>query len=79
MVEVPRPIIVTVFPVIVATAVFELAYVKVPVLFEEGSVIVKAASPIILLVNEKLVIVGVPLLTVSVVVIVPDAKFVVAA
>jgi hypothetical protein len=69
MVEVPIPRIVIVLPAIVATAVFELVYVKAPVLFEVGAVIVKAASPIFFKGIEKLVIVGFGLVTVNTAVI----------
>ena len=35
----------TVVPEIVATAVFELVYVKAPALFDDGALIVKGAVP----------------------------------
>jgi hypothetical protein len=42
---VPAPTIVTLFPVMVATAVLELSYVNDPSLLEDGSCIVNDASP----------------------------------
>jgi hypothetical protein len=47
MVEVPAPTMVIVLPTMVATAVFELVYVKVPVLLVVGGRIVKEESPIV--------------------------------
>ena len=72
MVAVPPPTMVTVLPAIVATAVFELVYVKAPVLLDVGATKLKAAFPNVFVIAEKLVIVGVALFTVRVVVIVPD-------
>ena len=63
---------VTVVPETVATAVFELVYVKAPVLLDVGATKLKAAFPNVFVIAEKLVIVGVALFTVRVVVIVPD-------
>ena len=72
MVAVPPPTMVTVLPAIVATAVFELVYVKAPLLLDVGATKLKAAFPNVFVIAEKLVIVGIALFTVRVVVIVPD-------
>ena len=48
MVELPTPRIVTTFPAIVATSVFELVYVSRPLLLVVGFIKVKGAVPIIL-------------------------------
>ena len=72
IVELPPPIIVTVVPVTVATAVFELAYVIKPVLFVVGAVIVKGASKNVFAETVKPVIVGVAGFTTNDAVIVPD-------
>ena len=45
MVEVPVPIMVTMFPATVATAAFELVYVKVPSPLVVGGTRAKDASP----------------------------------
>ena len=79
MVAVPPPTMVTVVPATVATEVFELEYVKAPVLLEVGAVRVNGASPKVLLGTEKLVIVGGKLLITSDAVIVPALNKVVAA
>jgi hypothetical protein len=63
---------VTVLPAIVATAVFELVYVKAPALLDVGATKLKAAFPNVFVIAEKLVIVGVALFTVRVAVVVPD-------
>ena len=70
IVELPTPIIVTVVPEIVATAVLELVYVNAPVLLDDGAVSVKG-SPTVFAGTEKLVIVGVALFTTNDAVIVP--------
>ncbi len=59
MVAEPAPTIVTVVPLIVATLVLLLVYVKIPSLLEVGAVRVKAESPTVLLPTVKLEIVGV--------------------
>ena len=72
IVELPPPTIVITLPEIVATAVFELVYVKVLPLLDDGSVIVKEASPNVFTGTEKLVRSVVAGFTRSVAVIVPD-------
>jgi hypothetical protein len=79
MVVVPPPTIVTVLPAIVATAVFELVYVKELALLDVGATKLKAASPNVFVISEKLVIVGVALFTTKDVVVVVAKKRVVAA
>jgi hypothetical protein len=71
IVQVPALTMETTFPATVATAVFELVYVKAPVLLEVGATNSNAASPNVFVGIEKLVIVGISL-TVRVVVAVPD-------
>lgn len=68
----PIPTIVIVLPAAVATAVFELAYVKAPSLLDVGDTGTKGASPKDLMGNENAERVGAAWLTVSVAVIVPD-------
>ena len=63
---------VTVLPTIVATAVFELVYVKAPVRLVVGATKLKAAFPNVFVISEKLDRTVVALFTVRVVVIVPD-------
>ena len=63
MVAMPPPTMVTVLPTIVATAVFELVYVKEPVLLVVGATRAKAAFPNVFVIAEKLVITGVAWLT----------------
>jgi hypothetical protein len=75
MVEVPTPTIVITFLVIVATFVFELEYVKAPLLFEVGGIMVKAAFPNAFSGRTKLVIVDNALPTTRDAVIVPDMLF----
>ena len=58
MVVLPPPTIVTVEPLIVATAVLLLVYEKAPVLLLVGAVKAKAASPKTLAGTVKLVMVG---------------------
>ena len=72
IIEVPIPTIVIVFPTIVATDVKELVYVKAPVLVDVGAVIVKGVFLFVFTGIEKPVRTGVPLLTTSDAVIVPD-------
>ena len=79
MVVVPPPTMVTVLPVIVATAVFELVYVKELALLDVGATKLKAAFPNVFVISEKLVIVGVALFTTKDVVVVVAKKRVVAA
>ena len=69
---VPPPIMVTVLPAIVATAVFELVYVKAPLLLDVGATKLKAAFPNVFVIAEKLDRTGVALFTVRVAVVVPD-------
>ena len=72
MVAVPPPTMVTVLPAIVATAVFELVYVKAPLLLVVGATKLKAAFPNVFVISEKLVIVGVALFTVKAAVIIAE-------
>jgi hypothetical protein len=58
MVATPAPTMVTVFATMVATAVFELVYVKEPVLLVVGATKLNAAFPNVLVIAEKLVITG---------------------
>jgi hypothetical protein len=62
---------VTVLPAIVATAVFELVYVKAPALLDVGATIEKAAFPNVFVIAEKLDRTVVALFTVRVAVVVP--------
>ena len=71
MVEVPALIMVTVVPTIVATAVFELVYVKAPSLSVVGATMEKDASPNVFVIAAKSVITGVRR-TMKVAVIEPD-------
>ena len=73
IVDVPSPTMVITFPAVVATAGFELAYVKAPVLLDVGGVGTKGSIPNDLIGIEKLVIVGATAFTVRFAVIVPDA------
>jgi hypothetical protein len=54
MVAVPPPTMVIVLPATVATAVFELVYVKAPVPLVVGGVMAKAAFPNVFAGTEKL-------------------------
>jgi len=58
IVALPALRIVTTFPSIVATDVFELVYENAPSLFDVGATIVNVASPNVLVGIEKLVITG---------------------
>ena len=58
MVVTPAPTMVTVFATMVATAVFELVYVKAPVLFVVGATKLNAAFPNVFVIAEKLAITG---------------------
>jgi hypothetical protein len=60
MVELPNPMMVTTFPTIVATAVFELVYVNAPVLFVVGATIVNGASPYTFVIGLKFANMGTP-------------------
>jgi hypothetical protein len=51
---------VTTFPTMVATAVFELVYVNAPVLFVVGATIVNGASPYALAIALKFPNIGTP-------------------
>ena len=55
MVAVPPPIMVILLPATVATAVFELVYVKAPSLLVVGVTMEKDASPNVFVIAEKLV------------------------
>lgn len=68
----PAPTMVTLGPLIVATAVFELVYVKAPLLVEVGALRANAELPTALDATEKLLSVGVILFTTNSAVIVPD-------
>ena len=72
MVEEPPPITVKVLPSMVATAPFELVYVKAPSLLVVGGTKLKAALPSALDSTEKLVKMVVIGFTVKLAVIVPD-------
>ena len=65
IVQLPAPTIVIAFSETVATVISELSYVKVPVLFDDGSVIKKAALPAVFTGMEKLDIVGLALAIVN--------------
>jgi hypothetical protein len=58
IVELPIPTMVITLPETVATLVSELVYEKEPLLLEDGSTIVKGASPYAFAGTEKLVITG---------------------
>ena len=63
--DVPAPVIVIVFPLMVATAVLELLYEKSAGLLEDGSVIAKDASPKVFVGTVKLVMVDVDIIIVD--------------
>ena len=69
MVEVPAPVKVSVDPLVVATAVSEDEYEKDPGTEDVGAVIVAALSPNVAETLLKVPSVGVPWLTVTVIVI----------
>ena len=75
MVDVPAPTMVTTFFAIVATSVFELVYVKAPLLLVVGRNKVKCSVPNAFSGTEKFVIVGELLVTTRDAVIDPDLLF----
>ena len=77
--QLPAPTMLILLSAIVATNRFELVYVIKPLLFELGGVILKATSPNVFVIAEKLVRSGVAGFTVRVAVIVSAEKLVVAA